>query len=498
MLCGKSAGEHETTYAEPDENENRVFAAKLERIKANSLKIPVERRVDDMIKSYEDGNPLTYTIDCGGNPAQKVVANIKTYFNHWDQNLVTQIVGSGVVGACLHDETHTGFINNVKTVDLQFHIMLDPSISVPHEDGSSFDKLIDETLFYHELLHGQLLINAIKNDANWKEKICSCEFSEEPTDGNHKIINPWEQDYLELIAKNEANVLVKRMPAQTAKGADGNFDIDLGNADDLLKDKEDVSIEFWYPQGTNMVVFKNPDNPEQNIPRVEEVDGHLRLIGKLQNPQESGFIAVKIDPPAYYIVFGIEETIVIEPAFGWTMIDNFESYGDFFNRIFDSWMDGWFDPNNGSTVGYPDPNFMSGEHFVETNIVHYGSQSMPFFYDNSVGISEATLILSSHKDWTQKAVNTLSLWFIGKVGNSIEPMYIVLNGSAVVYHDNPTAVAVAEWNEWKIGLQAFTDQGVDLTNVASFGIGFGNRENPQPGGSGLVFVDDIGLFCSQQ
>jgi len=108
------------------------------------------------------------------------------------------------------------------------------------------------------------------------------------------------------------------------------------------------------------------------------------------------------------------------------------------------------------------------------------------------------LTLSSHRDWTQKAVNTLSLWFISKVGNSVEPMYIALNGSAVVYHDNPTAAAVTDWTEWEIGLQAFTDQGVDLTNVASFDIGFGNRENPQLGGSGLVFFDDIGLFCSPQ
>jgi hypothetical protein len=60
---------------------------------------------------------------------------------------------------------------------------------------------------------------------------------------------------------------------------------------------------------------------------------------------------------------------------------------------------------------------------------------------------------------------------IGITSNDPEPTYVVLNGSAVVYHENPDASLIDEWAEWRIDLQAFADQGVDLTNVNSIGIG---------------------------
>jgi hypothetical protein len=45
----------------------------------------------------------------------------------------------------------------------------------------------------------------------------------------------------------------------------------------------------------------------------------------------------------------------------------------------------------------------------------------------------------------------------------------------------------------KVGLQKFADQGVNLTNVDSMAIGFGDKNNLQAGGSGIVFFDNIGV-----
>jgi len=41
-------------------------------------------------------------------------------------------------------------------------------------------------------------------------------------------------------------------------------------------------------------------------------------------------------------------------------------------------------------------------------------------------------------------------------------------------------------------LQAFT--GVNLTNVNTISIGFGDKNNLQAGGSGMVLFDDIRLY----
>jgi len=119
---------------------------------------------------------------------------------------------------------------------------------------------------------------------------------------------------------------------------------------------------------------------------------------------------------------------------------------------------------------------------------------MPLYYDNSVGYSEATLTLTYPRDWTENGVSTLSIWFRGNSDNAAETLYVVLNGSAVVNHDNPNAAQIDKWTEWVIPLQAFADQGVNLANVNTIGIGFGDRSNPQAGGSGKMYFDDIRLY----
>jgi hypothetical protein len=176
------------------------------------------------------------------------------------------------------------------------------------------------------------------------------------------------------------------------------------------------------------------------------------------------------------------------------IVDDFESYNDLdpadpeSNRIFNAWLDGYDDPANGSLVGYDNPPF------AEQTIVHSGNQSLPLYYDNSVGYSEATLTLTYPRDWTEKGVITLTIWFRGISDNAAETLYVALNGSAVVSHNNPDAAQIDTWTEWTIDLQAFADQGVNLANVNTIALGLGNRNNPLAGGSGTMYFDDIRLY----
>ncbi|MHC4172312.1 MAG: LamG-like jellyroll fold domain-containing protein [Planctomycetota bacterium] len=365
------------------------------------------------------------------------------------------------------------------------------------------------------------------------------------------------------------------------------------------------------------------------------------------------------------------------------VVDDFEDYNDFSpNIIYETWIDGWENPENGSTVGHPAPDFLQGEHYAETTIVHGGKQSMPLFYDNSgtATNSEAQRTFSPGQDWTRESVDSLSLWFkgypayvggfveapagtytmtatgtdiwstddefhfaykelsgagaiiakvesventdpwakagvmirdtlesdsaniallvtpengvrfqyrktaggitdryfvegitapqwvklertvgglarafysadgstwtmlnmtvvsmnmpvyiglavtshnvdatceakfsnvsfpdtsvgpqwtdqdVGMMSNAAEPIYVILNGSAVVYHEDTGAAQIETWTKWNIGLQGFADQGLDLTNVNTIGIGFGDRSNPQTGGTGTMYFDDIRLY----
>ncbi|MHC4426131.1 MAG: hypothetical protein ACYSYV_08550, partial [Planctomycetota bacterium] len=50
------------------------------------------------------------------------------------------------------------------------------------------------------------------------------------------------------------------------------------------------------------------------------------------------------------------------------------------------------------------------------------------------------------------------------------------------------------WTEWNIDLKEFQDKGINLADVDSIALGFGDRNNPQAGGSGKMFFDDLSLY----
>ncbi|MHC4436096.1 MAG: LamG domain-containing protein [Planctomycetota bacterium] len=93
------------------------------------------------------------------------------------------------------------------------------------------------------------------------------------------------------------------------------------------------------------------------------------------------------------------------------IVDDFEDYNDYPpHEIYTTWEDGLTDPaNGGSQVGYLTVPA------VETQIVHGGTQSMPFFYDNSaVSYSEAVRTFDTPQDFTGGGLSGLILWYQGQ------------------------------------------------------------------------------------
>jgi len=182
------------------------------------------------------------------------------------------------------------------------------------------------------------------------------------------------------------------------------------------------------------------------------------------------------------------------------VVDDLESYNNIdppdplSNTIFAGWLDGYGVDTNGALVGNDLPPY------TETNIVHGGNQAMPYSYDANLKYAEAIHTLTYPRNWTEKDADRLVIWFKGDWINVAVPMYVAIANTtgtpAVVNHDNPEATRIDVWTEWVIPLQAFADQGVDLTDVNTLSIGFGNKANPQAGGSGKVVFDDIRLYTA--
>jgi hypothetical protein len=214
----------------------------------------------------------------------------------------------------------------------------------------------------------------------------------------------------------------------------------------------------------------------------------------------------KLSPDTTYY-WRIDEVNNVNPDSPWTgrvwsfstgnflVVDDFESYNDIddpsqpgSNTIFASWIDGFVTTTNGALTSNDFPPY------AEQTIVHGGSQSMPYRYDTNFKICESTKTLVYPRDWTEEGVTKLSLWFRGDPANTPERMFVALNGTAVVYHGDPDATQAGTWAKWEIDVQAFADQGVNITNVNTITIGFGTKGTPSAGGSGKVYFDDIRLY----
>jgi regulation of enolase protein 1 (concanavalin A-like superfamily) len=79
-------------------------------------------------------------------------------------------------------------------------------------------------------------------------------------------------------------------------------------------------------------------------------------------------------------------------------------------------------------------------------------------------------------------------------GNIPDSLYVALADTAgnvaVVTHPDARITARSGWTEWLIPYSDLA--GVNLNRVATLYVGVGDRDNPTAGGTGLIFVDDIG------
>jgi hypothetical protein len=125
------------------------------------------------------------------------------------------------------------------------------------------------------------------------------------------------------------------------------------------------------------------------------------------------------------------------------------------------------------------------------------------------------LALTSHSTATMTSAefsnvsttgNVTGAWQIAEIGvaqpagNSLEGLYVSVTDSsgktATVQHPEAAATALSSWQQWQIPLSDFA--GVKTNAVKSMTIGVGNKAAPVKGGSGIVYVDDIGFGRSAQ
>jgi len=131
-----------------------------------------------------------------------------------------------------------------------------------------------------------------------------------------------------------------------------------------------------------------------------------------------------------------------------SVIEDFESYDDDENRIYDTWIDGFGIAENGSQVGYLEAPF------AETTIVNGGSQSMPLHYDNTGGATASE---------AEKALGGLNL-----TANGADSLRLFVSGLAPAFYEGAdgsilmNAIGVDIWgtaDEFRYAYKQLTGDG---------------------------------------
>jgi len=172
------------------------------------------------------------------------------------------------------------------------------------------------------------------------------------------------------------------------------------------------------------------------------------------------------------------------------VVDDFEGYSWDIEEglhLIQTWLPGAF---NGTGSSFYD---------TEKVNVHDGRQSISIVYYNvhSPFYSEAERTWQTPQDWIIEGADTLTLYFMGAVDNVPEPLYVTIEDSAgniaAVMHSDENALLATDWQKWHIALADLHAAGVDVASVKKIYIGIGNRDDPSPGGTGWLYVDDIQL-----
>lgn len=265
----------------PTKYEQELFNTLL--IQFNKLGIE-KKDVNDVLKTFE--KPLIVTFPCDSTDLNDLVVSVvETRLSRFDeaQEHEGMITGGTYTWKCTVTTTSDGKI----TMNCNNDLKLNYDLMTQDIDKDPRIKQSENLLIlYHELLHGQLMIEAIQSSEKWRSDTCN-----KPVDGkidysysdnDHKIINPLQTEFLSQLIANSGGIMIVQeiMPEETN---DGVFTKKLGNLHDYPQYLESgIHVTL---RGSNLIDTK-----------FTSQNSDIILSGNLANKTQSGI--------AWLYVFG--------------------------------------------------------------------------------------------------------------------------------------------------------------------------------------------------
>ncbi|HJU13920.1 MAG TPA: hypothetical protein VJ792_05635 [Candidatus Nitrosotalea sp.] len=206
------------SYDYPSKQEQDLFGQLLGEFEKTDVP---KKDVTDVVQTF--GKPLIISFPCRPNDTNSfVVAVITTRLASFDDTTVheDQVIGGTYTWNCLVT-TEAGKVTLQCNNELRLNskVLLNSTGVDP-----GIHKVENEVVLYHEFLHGQLMIDAMKNPGPWRNEICSRTPGEQVdysyADPDHLEINPLQSKFAsELMEEQGGEVITKYLlPNETRNG----------------------------------------------------------------------------------------------------------------------------------------------------------------------------------------------------------------------------------------------------------------------------------------
>ena len=356
-------------YESPTQEEKNNFDQLLAQFEAVNA---TKKDVSDVIETFQ--KPLVSTFLCNSQDVNnQIITIVKTKLAKFDPSTVHQdlVTGGSYTWHCSED-IQDGKI----TLDCNNELRINPSvISNDTQIDPKLHGIENLIILYHELLHGQLMIDAIKSSLPWQQETCNIKPGENIdysyADPDHKIINYLQTQFAsELVDKDGGKMITKEINPDETKN--GTFTVKVLSFQD-------------YPLFVNGAkITLRTNNILENS--FFQVKNDVFLSGHLKDVTKSGL--------AWFYLFNNQKTqnVMYEPVPVWT------------KRVAGLWSSG-----NTNDKDF----FVVIDYLVQHNIINSNSE-------------KNTISIMPH--WFKKNAH---LWFTGEIDdntfvNSIQ--YLISSG----------------------------------------------------------------------
>ncbi|CAE6487263.1 hypothetical protein [Candidatus Nitrosotenuis uzonensis] len=207
-------------YVEPSQQEHLLYNSMRQEFE--KLDVP-KRDVSDVLSSFDE--PVRISIPCDAADINNFInATISTRLAKFDTGLA-HTEGAVTGGIYIWKCAITSYAGNI-TIECQNELMLNPeAIKSSAEKDPRIQHVEEMVVFYHELLHGQLMMDAIKSSDSWKNSTCNKKPQDKLaysyTDASHQVISPLQTEFAQKLVEKHGGIMrvEKITPDETLSGS---------------------------------------------------------------------------------------------------------------------------------------------------------------------------------------------------------------------------------------------------------------------------------------